>query len=633
MLALDEKCRFGEYLIHPDTKRVILNGAATEVSARVMDVMMYLIVHHDRVVSADELLAQFWAGRVVEESTIHRIISQIRTALGDSARDPQYVKTVSKRGYQAIAPVVASSEPASAQGWSRWLPALLVAGVLLVVATIYIASDSRGTEDASPTIQPSLASLGTLAVLPFTNLSNQTDLGYFAQGLADEVLDDLARSEKLGIASRTESFELVSKGMGLKEMAERMQVAYVVEGSVQASGGDIRIIAQLIRARDGFHVWSQTYEHPIAEGFDLQEVTGHNIAHNVATRVLFDVQRQHPELFDEYRGVLPEALDFYLQAEEVFLEVSTGGTGTLLYALQLSEKAVAIDPNFAQAHWDIAWAHMRRVDPSIPLPEVLTVAHAHLNDFRRLRPQDPSGLFLLAQVLTALDLNYAGAEAATLEGIRQAPDWIWWRTFLAGIAMREGRLEDALHYLKIDAGLDFESEAPIFLWIYADVLRLSGEYQASLRASGEALDMLREGRARIDLLLVRVHTLLDMEQDEAAQAILDQAWSEADGKQPEAFVQAYARLGDVERAQQLLAESVPELGNRGDIIDGAIALQNYDLALELISDGIQDHDRSVLDGLRVNPEWEPIRSDERFLRLLTVLEAKEKPTAAYSPIR
>ncbi|MDG1302809.1 MAG: TIR domain-containing protein, partial [Pseudomonadales bacterium] len=97
---------FGEVEIQPDQNTVIKEGVGHQLPARAMDVLIYLIKHNDRVVSGGELLDTFWVGRVVEESTIHRQISKIRIAVGDSAREAKYIKTVSKRGYQAVAPVI-----------------------------------------------------------------------------------------------------------------------------------------------------------------------------------------------------------------------------------------------------------------------------------------------------------------------------------------------------------------------------------------------------------------------------------------------------------------------------------------------------------------------------------------------
>ena len=101
----DERRQFGEFVIDGTRNTVTSSAGSQQVPARVMDVLLYLMKHRDRVVSTDELLSTFWEGRIVEESTIHRIISQIRSALGDSARNPRYIRTVSKRGYQAVAEV------------------------------------------------------------------------------------------------------------------------------------------------------------------------------------------------------------------------------------------------------------------------------------------------------------------------------------------------------------------------------------------------------------------------------------------------------------------------------------------------------------------------------------------------
>ena len=94
--------QFGECQIQPQHNTILKEGVSMPVCPRVMDILLYLVKHHERVVPADELLDAFWAGPVVEESTIHRHISQIRTALGDSARSSKYIKTISKRGYQKV---------------------------------------------------------------------------------------------------------------------------------------------------------------------------------------------------------------------------------------------------------------------------------------------------------------------------------------------------------------------------------------------------------------------------------------------------------------------------------------------------------------------------------------------------
>jgi TolB-like protein/DNA-binding winged helix-turn-helix (wHTH) protein/Tfp pilus assembly protein PilF len=113
MTIVDNQCEFGGVQIQPELNIVVRDGETKKVSPRVMDVLMYLVTHSDRVIGADELLTEFWPGRVVEESTVHRLISQIRGALGDSASEQRFIKTISKRGYQAIASIDFGRAPPS----------------------------------------------------------------------------------------------------------------------------------------------------------------------------------------------------------------------------------------------------------------------------------------------------------------------------------------------------------------------------------------------------------------------------------------------------------------------------------------------------------------------------------------
>ena len=105
MNSPEKRLLFGDFQVLPTHNELLINDARKPLPPRSMEVLVYLIMNNDRVVSNDELLAAFWSGLIVEESTIHRVISQLRSALGDSALEPKYIKTVSKRGYQAVAEV------------------------------------------------------------------------------------------------------------------------------------------------------------------------------------------------------------------------------------------------------------------------------------------------------------------------------------------------------------------------------------------------------------------------------------------------------------------------------------------------------------------------------------------------
>ena len=363
--------RFGEFELLPDHSIVRRNDKSRSLSPRVMDLLIYLVVNNERVIAAEELLDRFWQGRVVEESTIHRHISQIRAVLGDSARDPQYIKTVSKRGYQAIAPVqtinidneISSNREVYVEEASRdepsadlettqrqsvtddlWRGSILAVALLAIFGVVLNLGFSRSTENLT------LEELKSIAVLPFVELSSRPENRDYGRALADIILDEMTEFDHIRVASRTATFELLEAGIGLDELAETLDVQYILEGSVQQYGGDLRLIAQLIRARDGFHVWSKTYDGKVDDRLALQQASGKNIAFFLESNIGFDAIRRHPELFDEYRGIDPVAVEYFVQGQEQYSDYVAGEGGNATVALQLLRRpslATRISPSLS----------------------------------------------------------------------------------------------------------------------------------------------------------------------------------------------------------------------------------------------------------------------------------------------
>ena len=211
-----------------------------------------------------------------------------------------------------------TSRPAAARpAKSRRGPVIGVALAVAVLAVIlftlpYLDGQQGETEEA-----PALEDLWTIAVLPFTNRTSSDEVGFFAQGLTDAVVDGFARGH-LSVASRTQTAALVEQGLDLQSLARQLEVAYVVEGSIQQAGDDMRITAQLIRAADGFQVWSKSYDRPADGGFRMQEEVATNIASLARVNSGYDAQRTHPELYEQYEGIAPEAVRYYIDGQEQY---------------------------------------------------------------------------------------------------------------------------------------------------------------------------------------------------------------------------------------------------------------------------------------------------------------------------
>jgi TolB-like protein/cytochrome c-type biogenesis protein CcmH/NrfG len=506
------------------------------------------------------------------------------------------------------------------------LAAALLAAIL--IALPYVLDRPDEVEEATA---PALEELRTIAVLPFNNMTSSEEVGFFSQGLTDAVLDVLPKEGYISVASRTQTVALVEQGLGIQALAAKLGVAYVLEGSIQQSGDEMRITAQLIRAADGLHVWSKSYDRAFEGGFRMQEEVAKNIANLTRTKSGYDTQRTHPELFDQYQGIAPEAVTYYLDGQEQYELWALGEGGDPLYSWQLLEKASQLDPNFVAAHLEVAWNYMRRIDPTMSLAEATEGAHAAIDRSLALDSDSVEALFYLAQIYIALDLDYARAEETIERGRRIAPELLWWNAFLADISAREGRAADARRYMTMDLARAQESDDPTFLLAYADVLLGSDVAEQVLEYASDALDLIGEGVERARGLRIQAEALIELGRLDEAQPLIAEAWRLSGAQTPESFAYLFAATGEVERARKVLAETPMGPNNRRDFARAHLALGQPELVFEILRAGIEDHDRSIVGSLLILRDYDPLRDDPRFIELIDFLESKVTHTASYVP--
>ncbi|MDT8449171.1 MAG: hypothetical protein RQ847_03260 [Wenzhouxiangellaceae bacterium] len=241
---------------------------------------------------------------------------------------------------------------------------LLVAGLFIVLgiglSAGWLLKPSGGPTStvppetvASNTTEPARQSI---AVLPFDSLSDDPEQGYFADGLTEEILNSLAALPELLVTARTSSFYFKDKDVPVPEIAETLGVGHIVEGSVRRAGDKIRVTAQLIRASDGFHLWSQTYDRPFEDVFEIQTDVAEKVAG--ALSIYLDDEQRDALAASGTRNV--EAFKAFLKGRALLNRAHAGEPGVSLWdANEEFERAMALDPNYvapAIAHHD-AFAH------------------------------------------------------------------------------------------------------------------------------------------------------------------------------------------------------------------------------------------------------------------------------------
>jgi len=270
-----------------------------------MRLLVFLAQRAGEVVSIDELLDQVWSGVVVSPDSVYQAIAALRRLLGDDARQPQYISTVPRLGYRMVASVSAWEEdpepsrvpplsPALPVLPAPWVPQgslrlLLIGGLLCVlligtIAYLYRSANLRAAGFGS-------APAHSIAVLPLLDLTTrEMNEEYFADGLTEELIDRLSGIPGLRVPAPESSFYYKDRKLPVTDIARALNVAYVLSGNVRKSGSTLRIAVRLIRASDGYVIWSQSFDGSYDDKLKLQD----DIAGAVA-RTLRDAIRQVPD--------------------------------------------------------------------------------------------------------------------------------------------------------------------------------------------------------------------------------------------------------------------------------------------------------------------------------------------------
>jgi TolB-like protein/tetratricopeptide (TPR) repeat protein len=284
-------------------------------------------------------------------------IATVRRLLGEGQHTPP--PPGPERAPAALSAATPSATvPVSATAASRKPKALTLGLAGLVVALAAYALGGRflpGTKGAIDAAAPVPAAVEkSIAVLPFLDMSEKKDQEYFSDGLAEELLDLLAQVPDLQVAARTSSFYFKGKAATIGEIARTLNVAHVLEGSVRKSGDTMRITVQLIRAADGFHLWSQTYDRNIRDVFKVQDEIATVVVGALKARLLTDQQKSSRHLTDNTDAHVQFLLGRSLRDRDT--------PDSNRQAVDAFERAIRLDPNFAAAYADLSDAYWRLAD-------------------------------------------------------------------------------------------------------------------------------------------------------------------------------------------------------------------------------------------------------------------------------
>src|SRR5215471_7137741 len=314
--------RIGEWRVDPDRDELSREGQTIRLEPRTMRLLLYLGAHAGRVVDVQHLLDEVWPNVVVTQSSVYQAVLQLRRILGDDTEHPTYIENVPRRGYRLIAPVASRDTPPAATEQ----PAL---------NRVHHAPLAQNVANV-PALERSIA------VLPFTSLSSDQENEYFGDGLAEEILNALSHIPELHVAARSSAFSFKNKGVSVSEIAERLRVATVLEGSVRRAADRLRITVQLVDAKTGYHLWSERYDRRLSDVFEIQD----EIAGAIAQRLRVTLGS-----VDTRATANVEAYELYLRGRYQWHQRSPT---TMRTAIKDFEQSSKLDPNNALAFAGLA---------------------------------------------------------------------------------------------------------------------------------------------------------------------------------------------------------------------------------------------------------------------------------------
>ncbi len=558
--------RLGDLTI--DTGRQLVSRADDPIALPKLsyDLLLVLVRAAPNVVSLDESMRLVWPGIIVSPETISQRVKLLRDALGDDPRVPRYIAGLRGRGYQIVAEVKEIDENLAASPVSSSTPTASAPGPARVA----------------------------ICVLPFANMSGDSEQEYFSDGITEDIITDLSKVSALAVTSRNSAFRFKGKPVDVPKVARELKVTHVLEGSVRKADGRVRITAQLVDGSSNDHVWAERYDRDLNNIFALQDEISEAIVKAMKLKLLPEEKKAI-----EQRGTdNVEAYNLYLMGRQLYVSGPEHDARRDAAIVRLCTRATEIDPGYARA-WSLL-AHAQMIlryalgkggddglvaaERALALEPNLAEAHAVkariLADYGR---HDEA----FAEIQIAL-----GQDTESYEAIRSA----------AYLSYRQQRLEDAIHYWeKATTLMETDINSPAMLMsCYVAV----GDRQSARRSAQIALSRAEKA----------------VERDPSNGALM--AYS----------AYALATLGEAERAKERM--------NRALLIDPdnlsmrynfacvlLIHLNETDASLDVLGPVMESASIGHLNHVKADPDFIRLHDNPRFKVMIAAAEARLAPPA------
>jgi TolB-like protein/DNA-binding winged helix-turn-helix (wHTH) protein/Flp pilus assembly protein TadD len=459
---------FGRFRLDSAEGVLLADGHPVPLTPKAFETLVALLERSGHIMEKDELLNRVWPDTFVEEGTLTQNISTLRKILGEAEDGSVFIETIPRRGYRFVGTVretdfgpaseeqistIPGVKAAQTGSRSRRLAALGLAAAFLLVAVL-----------VREWIWPVPAkSKVMLAVLPFQNMSGDSQQEYFSNGLTEEMITQLGDLEpsRLGVIARTSAMQYKDTKKSVREVGQELGVDYVLEGSVRREGDQVRITAQLIQVKDQTHLWASDYDRNLRDILVLQS----DVAGAIAKEIKLRLSPEQRTRLASRPALDPEAYELYLKGRYFWNKRSRSG---FMKAIEYFQQAIAREPNYAQAYAGLADSYIllgpndilpaNQVYPqakeaaskAMELDDSMAEPHASLGFVKLLYDWNPAAAEVEFRRAIELDLNYPTGHH-------------WYAYDLAAM----GRMDEALREIRRAQELD-----PLSLIINTDVAQI-----------------------------------------------------------------------------------------------------------------------------------------------------------------
>ena len=464
-----------------------------------------------------------------------------------------------------------------------------------------VRTPDRAPQPRIDAVDPSISQERSIAVLPFKDLSAGPERDYLGEGIAEEILTALSKVDNLRVAARRSSFWFKDRDAELSEVASKLNVEHVVEGSIRRDGNRIRVTAELTECCQGFTLWSETFEREFQGIFALQDEI---------TCAIVDALKLKLELAPATaRAPSMEAYDLYLRG--LFLS-DKSSEEALRRSLEFFERALDKDPRFARAWTSIAKSWLWLADAYVePLEAYSKVREAAVNAIN-IDDSEAEAHVYLAETKRILDWDLRGAEAEYVRAFEIDSNSTTSNYFIAAFYAAIGEREKALTYLRRTAKID-----PTSLWVSnfaCEIYRYFGLTDEAM-AAGERSLQLDPTFAYSEPLMAALYREMGRFDDAIG---LYKKSQDLSGRVPFGLAITYAKMNRREEAKEILKAACASRGSYtpGDAIAHVhVVLEEYEDAMRELARAYDEHSSS-LHFIGIAPEFAPLRSDKRFVSIV-----------------